>query len=155
MRGKLARFVATGAYTGYAPVIPGTFGTLPGVALAPLFARLCAHSTALYALALLIAILIAVWAADIVVDQEANSDPQIIVVDEIVGYLLALGFLPHITLGSMLAAFLAFRVFDVIKPFPGRRLEHLPGGLGVVADDLWAGILARLVVCGLFVAGVL
>src|SRR6185503_19356948 len=79
VRGKLARFVATGAYTGYAPVIPGTFGTLPGVALAPLFAALCAQSTALYALALLTAILVAIWAADIVVDQEGNSDPQIIV----------------------------------------------------------------------------
>jgi len=153
VRGKLARFVATGAYTGYAPVIPGTFGTLPGVALAPLFATLCAQSTALYALALLTAILIAIWAADIVVEQEGNSDPQIIVVDEVVGYLLALGFLPQLTLGSMLVAFFAFRVFDVIKPFPGRRLEHLPGGLGVVADDLWAGILARVVVCGFILAG--
>jgi phosphatidylglycerophosphatase A len=155
VKDSIARFIGTGAYTGYAPVVPGTFGTLPGIALSPLFASLCARSPVLYVLALFAAIVVAIWAAGVVVQQEQLSDPQIVVVDEVVGYLLAVAFLPHLTVGVTVAAFLAFRVFDIIKPFPGRRLEHLPGGLGVVADDLWAGILAFAVVRGLMVAHVI
>jgi phosphatidylglycerophosphatase A len=155
VKAAFARFVATAAYSGYAPVAPGTAGTVAAIPVAFVFARLCQASAALYAVALVAAIALAIWAAGQVVLQETNSDPQIVVVDEVVGYLLALAFLPAATVGAYLAAFLAFRVFDVIKPPPGRRLEHLPGGLGVVADDLWAGILSNVVVRALLSAGVI
>jgi phosphatidylglycerophosphatase A len=153
VKAALARFIATGAYSGYAPFAPGTAGTLVAVLVAPAFARLCATSVTLYALALAAAVAVAIWAAGQVVLQEGSSDPQIIVVDEVVGYLLALAFLPVVSAAAYFAAFVAFRVFDVIKPPPGRRLERLPGGLGVVADDLWAGALSNLVVRALVAGG--
>ena len=150
----LSRFIATGAYTGYAPYVPGTVGTIPGVMLAPVFATLCAKSPLLYLAALLASIAVAIWSANAVVAQEGLSDPQIVVVDEMVGYLVSMAFIP-ITAGTLFAAFVAFRVFDIVKPPPGRHLEYLPRGYGVVADDLWAGILAQAVMRGLLFAGVI
>jgi phosphatidylglycerophosphatase A len=146
VKGALARFIGTGAYAGYAPIAPGTAGTVVGVLLAPAFARLCAIDVSAYAVALVAAVAVAMWAAGQVARQTGTHDPQIVVVDEVVGYLLSLAFLPAPGPAAYLVAFLAFRVFDVIKPPPGRRLELLPGGLGVVADDLWAGVLSNLVV---------
>ena len=150
----LSRFIATGAFTGYSPYVPGTVGTIPGVLLAPVFASLCATSPALYVAALLAAIVIAIWSASAVVEQEGLSDPQIIVVDEIVGYLVSMAFIP-ISASTLFAAFIAFRIFDIVKPPPGRRLEFLPRGYGVVADDLWAGILAQAVMRALLLTGVI
>jgi phosphatidylglycerophosphatase A len=141
---RLARFIATGAYTGYSPYVPGTVGTIPGVILAPVFAALGGRSPVLYIAALLAAIAVAIWSAGEVVAQEGVSDPQIVVVDEVVGYLVSMAFIP-VTVGALFAAFVAFRIFDIVKPPPGRRLEDLPRGYGVVADDLWAGILAQAV----------
>jgi len=141
----LARFVATGAFFGYAPIIPGTFGTIPAVFLAPLFARLSAASVVAYLIALLAAIAVAIWAAGETVRRVGHEDPQIVVVDEVVGYLVTVAFLPA-TPAVLLAGFVAFRFFDIVKPPPARRLEGLHGGLGVVADDLYAGVLAHLAV---------
>lgn len=149
----VARFIATGAYTGYAPYVPGTVGTIPGVALAPVFAVLCAKSATLYVAALFAAIAVAIWSASSVVAEEGLSDPQIVVVDEVVGYLVSMAFIP-ISARALFAAFVAFRIFDIVKPPPGRRLEYLPRGYGVVADDLWAGLLAQAVMRVLLFAGV-
>jgi len=149
----LARFVATGAYTGYAPFAPGTFGTLPAVALAPALAALLPSRPVVYVAVVLAAIAIAVWAADRVAHVDGIKDPQIVVVDEIVGYFIAMAFLPA-TITTLLAAFVLFRLFDIVKPPPARQAEALPGGIGVVADDLVAGLFANLVLrlavmCGL------
>jgi phosphatidylglycerophosphatase A len=151
---RLARFIATGAYAGYSPYAPGTVGTIPGVMLAPAFAALGRASAFLYVVALVAAIAVAIWAASEVVEQEGLSDPQIVVADEVVGFLVSIAFIP-ITATTLCAAFLAFRVFDIVKPPPGRRLEHLPGGYGVVCDDLWAGVLAQAVMRLLLFAGVI
>jgi len=150
----LARFLATGFYTGYVPLVPGTFGTLPGVVLAIPLAALWPASPAAYVLVLGVSIVVAVWSASSVVRQTGISDPQIIVVDEVVGYFLAMAFLPA-TAPMLFAAFVAFRLFDIVKPPPAPWLEGLPGGLGVVADDLYAGVLANLVVRAAALAGVL
>ena len=147
-----ARFLATGAYSGYGPYVPGTWGTVPGVVLAPAFGALAAWSLPIYAIALLASVGVAIWAASVVVVQEQLSDPQIIVIDEIVGYLFTMAFLP-VTGMTLFLAFVLFRIFDIIKPPPGRRLEHLHGGLGVVADDLWAGILGNLCLRALLMTG--
>lgn len=145
----LTRFIATGAYVGYAPVAPGTFGTLPGVALALALVGLPAWA---YVAVLTAAIAVAVWACDRFAAAQGVKDPSIVVADEIVGYLVATAFLP-LTPATVLASFLAFRFFDITKPAPARQAERLAGGVGIVADDLVAGVYANLVLRLAILAG--
>lgn len=84
-----------------------------------------------------------IWSAGVVARAIRDEDPSIVVVDEFAGMWLSLLFLP-LTPFTAAAGFLLFRVLDVIKPFPARQFEHLPGGLGIVADDLMAGAYANL-----------
>jgi phosphatidylglycerophosphatase A len=72
-----------------------------------------------------------------------QKDPGAIVVDEFAGYLVALAFLPQ-TAGYLVAGFILFRAFDILKPFPVRELQNLRGGMGVMADDVAAGLLANV-----------
>ena len=92
----------------------------------------------------------AVWAAGVTARATGNEDPQVVVVDEVVGQWIALAGAHPFNWKSCLAAFLLFRLFDIWKPPPVRQLEALPGGLGIVADDVMAGCYAALV---LFLAG--
>ncbi len=140
--GFLARFIATGAYTGYAPVASGTAGTLVGVILAPLLRSLCEWNVGLYLACLAAMVAAAIWAAGACIAAEGLLDPPIVVADEVVGYLIAVAFWPA-DLITLAVAFLLFRLFDIAKPPPIRQAERLPGGLGVVADDVLAGLAAN------------
>ncbi len=147
--GMVARIVATGLGSGYSPVAPGTAGSLLCAVIAWLlvpetvpgdpFTRVAAHAVTLAAFAAL-----AVWAADRG-QHVYGHDGSRIVIDEFAGFLLAVFLLPK-TPFVYAAAFLLFRGFDVVKPFPARRAEGLPGGLGIVTDDLVAGVYANLLV---------
>jgi len=143
--GGIAHLIATGLYTGYAPVAPGTFGTLVGVVIAPLFAGVAAASALAYLVLLGLAIACAIWAAQVAIGIFELKDPRQVVCDEIVGYLVAMAFVP-VGWSSLLYAFLFFRIFDIAKPTPCRQAEQLPGGYGVVVDDLAAGVYANLAV---------
>jgi phosphatidylglycerophosphatase A len=92
----------------------------------------------------------AIWAADVTARKMHAKDPQLVVVDEVVGQWVTLAGATALNGRSWLAAFVLFRVFDIWKPPPVRRLERLPGGLGIVADDVMAGVYGALV---LFAAG--
>jgi len=139
---RAATLLATGFGSGYSPIAPGTAGSLVGLALYWPLVRLPAAAQ-LAALTVLSAL--GVWAATGLARRIGQEDPSVVVVDEIAGMWVALLFLPF-TAFTAVAAFLLFRVMDVIKPFPAGRLERLPGGLGIVADDLMAGIYANLAV---------
>ena len=139
---RLTTLVATGLGCGYAPVAPGTVGSLLGLALFWPLTRLEAP-VQLVALAALV--LLGVWAATLVARRLGVEDPSVVVVDEVAGMWVTLLFLPLTPL-SAAAGFFVFRVMDVVKPFPARRFERLPGGWGIMADDLMAGIYANLVV---------
>lgn len=141
----IARFLATGFYSGYAPIAPGTFGTLAAVPLAYALFLLTGAAGPVYVLALAVCIGAAIWASDRFAAELEVKDPSVVVADEIAGYLLAIAFMPA-TGPRLFAAFVAFRFFDILKPPPVRQAERLPGGLGIVADDLLAGVLANLVV---------
>jgi phosphatidylglycerophosphatase A len=130
---------------GFAPVAPGTFGTLGGVLLAvplcwagelflPLLVGLCAL---LYA----VGRSLGNWAAR----RAANGDPGWFVWDEVLGYLVVLCWMQPPSPLALVTAFVLFRFFDVLKPWPVRRLERLPGGDGILLDDVAAGVLAGLV----------
>lgn len=129
-------FIAQGAYSGKSPFAPGTAGTVVGVLL---YLVLKGLSPAWYLVACVLVIGSGVWAAEEAEKLLGKKDAQSIVIDEIAGYLISMVLVPS---GWMyvVAAFILFRVFDVIKPWPLKRLQDLRGGVGVVLDDVGAGI---------------
>lgn len=147
---------------GYLPVAPGTFGSAVGVGLYLLFNALGARFVTAYGLQhawspamleslrtsslLLIVIaltLVGIWAASRAERLMGRKDPGAVVIDEVAGQLITFLFMPfNAGLWAIVAGFLAFRAFDIWKPYPIRRLEALESGLGVMADDLLAGAYA-------------
>ncbi len=146
----LATILATGFGSGYSPFAPGTAGTIVAIPIAMLMPG------GFFAQALFLAVVIklAVWSADAAAPAFGLKDPGQIVVDEIAGYLLAVAMLPA-GWPLWVAGFVAFRLFDILKPPPCRRLEALPGGIGIVADDLMAGLYANLSLRILCATGIL
>ena len=138
----LGLWIATVGGVGYAPVAPGTAGSIAGLAVLLAVRRLLPG----FEVPLLAGVIgVGVWAAAIAADVAADDDPGIVVIDEVAGMLLALLWVP-LTPWAALIGFTAFRVFDIVKPFPARAAESLPGGLGIMADDLVAGLYAAVVV---------
>lgn len=139
---RLIMFIATGAYSGYLPKAPGTWGSLLALPLNFLLIRL---SGAHQGLALAGIFLLAVYTAGAAEKILDRKDPGAIVIDEIIGMLIALIAVPAQPL-PWLAAFLLFRFFDIVKPWPVSWADrHLHGGLGIVLDDVLAGAYAWLV----------
>jgi phosphatidylglycerophosphatase A len=137
---KLAIVLATFFGAGYSPVAPGTAGSLAAIAIA-IALRLPPWQYAILAAALFLP---AVWAADVTARTLKKKDPGLVVVDEVIGQWIALAGAPALTWRAYLAAFILFRLFDIWKPPPVRQLEALPGGWGINADDVMAGIYAAL-----------
>jgi len=138
---RLGLLIATCGYIGFAPVAPGTVGSAAGVAVFYLIRGV----EAAWAQPLLIAVLFAagVWAASIAEQALGGTDPGPVVIDEVVGMLITLLWLPVTPLGAF-AGFLVFRVLDVVKPWPSRQFESLHGGLGIMADDAMAAVYGNL-----------
>lgn len=132
---NLILLVATGFGLGYSPKAPGTVGTLLGVGLA-------------FFLPSNLYLLIGVGLLGVLVANEAEKileehDSPKIVIDEIAGFLIAAyGW----SGGYLVLAFVLFRILDILKPEPLRSMQKLPGGLGIMTDDLLAGLLANLAV---------
>jgi phosphatidylglycerophosphatase A len=154
---------------GYLPLAPGTWGSLVGVGLYVLlrlavFPKISTEGNqALYSLIFLaleisvIAVItvLGVWAASLTERVLRIKDPGKVVVDEVAGQLIALLAIPLAAETGwaywLIPAFLLFRFFDIVKPYPARRLESLHGGLGIMADDLVAGAYAAIIM-GVMVA---
>ena len=141
MNQKLITFLATGFGSGLIPFAPGTAGTLVGV----LICLLCIPMPWILRLLFVFALLtVSLYVADQAEKIYQKKDDQRIVIDEIIG--LQITMLPvAINVLSLCAGFVLFRVFDIWKPFPVRHLQRLPGGWGIVADDVAAGIYAGVV----------
>jgi phosphatidylglycerophosphatase A len=134
------KFLATGAFIGYLPGAPGTFGTLAAI---PLYLVLSRLSPPLFALSVLAAAAAAVPVAGRAEQQAGVVDPGAVVIDEMAGFLVAM-FAVAPSWGTVAAGFILFRVFDILKPPPANWAQSLRGGLGIVADDIVAGIYANL-----------
>jgi phosphatidylglycerophosphatase A len=139
---QLAYLVATFGNVGRIPVIPGTFGTLAAVPVAYLLAL--AGNPILFGAVFSLLVVLGVWSAGVVEEGEGVPDPGLVVVDEVAGFLVTVAFLAPSPL-TYLAGFLLFRALDIFKPFPARRSEKLPGGFGIMADDLIVGIYGNLI----------
>ena len=149
---------------GYGPIAPGTWGSMVGVAIyigiswifrvadgvflgvGPQGAKLFWASTVVIVTVILTGFcLIGIWASGRTAPIFGNSDPSEAVVDEVMGQLITFLFIPFtLSWQLFLAGFLLFRLFDIWKPFPIRDLEVLPGGLGICADDIVAGVYAGI-----------
>ena len=141
LREDAVMFLATGFYIGNIPFAPGTFGSLIGL---PLGFALAGISLAPAVLCTLLFIFFAVYIADVAEKLLQRNDPGCIVIDEIAGMLVALVGLPFNPI-TVVIGFIIFRILDILKPFPIRDLDkRVPGGLGVVADDVAAGIITNL-----------
>ena len=136
---RLAIAVATVGGIGYVPFAPGTFGSAAGVLLWWLLGR----SPVVQAAAIAAIFAAGVWSATACERQCGRTDPGHVVIDEVVGMLITL-FLVPVGWPGALAAFVLFRLADVVKPYPANRFERLHGGLGVMADDCMAGVYANL-----------
>lgn len=134
---RLAVFICTAGYVGYFPVAPGTIGSLAGLGLYALV--ILAGSAWVEAAVILLVFALGTWASTVGEHYFGGIDPGPIVIDEVLGMLVTLAFVP-VGLSGAIIGFVVFRVFDVIKPFPAARLERLHGGLGVMADDAAAAL---------------
>ncbi len=134
-------FIAQGAFSGKSPVAPGTAGTLVGVLL---FLLMKGLAPAWYAVATAAVIAAGTWAAGRAEEILGRKDDPSIVIDEVAGYLLAL-FLVPASWGFVAAGFVLFRIFDIAKPWPLKQIQALPGSMGVMLDDIGAGIYTNVV----------
>lgn len=141
MRNTLVKLFASGLYTGYLRPFPGTWGTIPAWVLAWFVLKGDPLMTAAAAVLMTISSIAIASLAEPLLGHDART----IVIDEWAGMLIALILVPH-DLAIFGATFVAFRVFDVIKVWPARQLEKLPGGLGVTMDDVAAGIQTNIFV---------
>jgi phosphatidylglycerophosphatase A len=152
---RIAYAIATGAGAGFAPVAPGTLGAVEGVIIFLVFNALANKSASLspsWSVALLVAInvglfIAGVWASSRACEICALEDPSQVVIDEVSGQMIALIPLAAApSLAGIILAFALFRLFDIFKPYPIRKLERLRAGFGVMADDALAGIYAATLV---------
>jgi len=139
---KSVIFIATGCYIGNITFAPGTFGTVLGLLLCFFLSKI---DYSMAVLLTLIFILCAIWIASEAEKILKTEDPGCIVIDEIAGIILTLSGLPF-NITSVTAGFLIFRALDIWKPYPIRFLENkFSGGIGIVLDDVVAGILSNLI----------
>jgi phosphatidylglycerophosphatase A len=149
---RLAYALGTWFGCGYVPYAPGTAGTLGAV---PLYLVLRPYGWPAILGAAVALTIIGIWAADIVAKDSGLKDPQLVVIDEVAGVLCTLTVAPPTTVGLVVGVVL-FRLFDQFKPWPARAAEQrLPGGYGIVLDDIAAGAWGAVVIYGLIVLRVL
>jgi phosphatidylglycerophosphatase A len=141
---SLVLFIASAGFIGYIPFASGTFGSLVGIPLFWLFDGFRQWSIAAYLVIYVLLVIAACWIAGKAEEILREHDSHAIVIDEVVGYLGATLFLAP-TWRHAIVAFFAFRVLDVVKPFPAGYIDaNVPGGNGVVLDDVVSGLYANL-----------
>jgi phosphatidylglycerophosphatase A len=152
---RVAYVIATGAGAGFAPIAPGTVGAIEGVIIFLIFNAIANNLTSLspfWSILLLGAVNVAifilgVWASSRACEICSLEDPGQVVIDEVSGQLIALSpLIAAPSVAGIILAFALFRLFDIFKPYPIRKLERLDAGLGVMADDALAGIYAAVLV---------
>jgi phosphatidylglycerophosphatase A len=145
MKNRLCLIYASMFYIGRIPGAPGTYASLATTILFFLayhFSNRILPSIHLSALGLIT--VAGVLASSQISRNTGQEDPQFIVIDEVAGQLLTFLFLP-VNFLNLILGFLLFRIFDMWKPFPIRKLESLGGGVGIMADDLLAGVYGNVV----------
>jgi phosphatidylglycerophosphatase A len=144
----LALSIAT-CGVGYLPLMPGTFGSLVGVGIFWLLLRVNAATPLVIIVAILAVTFAGIWAGSRIEQLSGRKDPGKVVVDEVAGQMIALfplTLFAHWSTGAVIISFILFRFFDIVKPYPANRLQDLDGGMGIMFDDLVAGVYGAIVV---------
>ncbi|MFA4842871.1 MAG: phosphatidylglycerophosphatase A [Candidatus Omnitrophota bacterium] len=131
--------ISTFFFVGYLPLIPGTFGSLAGIALLYFI-----HGSGIYPIVTIIVIVLGFLVSAKAQEAFGRKDAPCIVIDEVGGMLLSFSFIPF-GIRSSVAGFFLFRILDTFKPFPAKRLERLPKGVGVMADDIVAALYTNII----------
>ena len=143
MRLKISEWIATCFKVGYLPFAHGTWGSVFAILL--WWVLLKDLNTYIFGAIIIIFLLIGIVVSNIIIDQSGDHDPSHIIIDELVGQWLALFLLPE-GFFNIAISFILFRFFDIIKPWPIRLIEKLPKGLGVMSDDLTAGLITLVLI---------
>lgn len=142
---KIFTLLGTMGGVGYVPILPGTAGTGIGVIIYLIFSKIGVLSNPLsYLVMLVIFVGAGVWISGRCNQYFKGNDNSSIVIDEVGGFLIAMFALPF-SMRFLLLGFILFRTFDITKPFKIEKIQKLPGGWGIMADDIAAGVLANLV----------
>ena len=138
----LGSFLGLGFGSGLAPKAPGTFGTLAAI---PLYLLLSSGGRALFLVGLVVILLAGIWICGEAARVLDNHDHPAIVWDEIAGYMVTMA-LVQVSIANILAGFILFRFFDIIKPWPIKWADqHVHGGTGIMLDDILAGVFAAVI----------
>lgn len=140
MRNRIINIITTFFYVGYLPFIPGTFGSLAGIGVY----YLIKSSIVIYILIILVLAVLGFLAAGQAGRMFNTKDPRYVVIDEVVGMLLSLLFLPY-DLKVVIMGFFVFRLMDTLKPYPISIIERLKGAKGIMGDDIIAGIYTNII----------
>ena len=143
MRLKISEWIATCFKVGYLPFAPGTWGSIFAILL--WWVLLKDLNTYIFGAIIIIFLLIGIVVSNIIIDQSGDHDPSHIIIDELVGQWLALFLIPD-GFFNIAISFILFRFFDIIKPWPIRLIEKFPKGLGVMSDDLTAGLITLILI---------
>jgi phosphatidylglycerophosphatase A len=142
MINHLARALASVFYIGFIPGAPGTYGSLAAAAALYFIGQ---YGNWIHTAALLASVgaitLLGILTSAVASKKAGDEDPSFVVIDEVAGQTLTFLFIPFSVMNIILG-FAAFRAFDILKPWPIRKLESLPHGIGIMADDLLAGVYA-------------
>lgn len=145
---SVALALATFFGVGYVSVVPGTFGSLAGLVLWAVLP----HSIQVQAAVIVVTFAGGAWASGVAERHFQATDPSPVVVDEVMGMIVTL-FMNQVGWLGAIAAFFLFRFFDVVKAYPTNRLERLPGGVGVMADDFMAAVYANIALRAMLALG--
>ena len=145
VKDKIIDALVSGFYTGRIPYAPGTWGTLIAVPLTWVLSTVTQATPVFYMVITVALILLAAFLSELHEQKTGDHDPKGITIDEIVGYMVAMTWLPA-TWQSYFGAFVLFRFFDILKPFPISYIDRkIEGGLGTVLDDVAAGLVTNVI----------
>ena len=143
---RVSFLIATWFGCGYAPVAPGTAGSLAALIIAIALHAYAGSGRGTFLLLAAILLIPGIRASTIVAESINKTDPSIVVVDEVVGQWITLAGASTFNWKSYAAAFVLFRLLDIWKPPPARQFESLPGGVGIMADDVMSGVYGALAI---------
>lgn len=136
---RIALAISTTLGIGYVSFAPGTFGSAAGLVLWALMPA----SPIAQAAAIVLIFAVGAWSGSVAEQHFQRTDPGQVVIDEVLGMLITL-FLNPVGWAGAALGFLLFRAADIVKPYPANRLERLPGGIGIMADDAMAAVYANV-----------